>query len=374
MSFKQKETFEKLTLEEIEVENKNKIEKIKFSIEKSQKDMETLKIQKEKYLTFIETYFQNMETQLNSQIETLNFNIDVLEKKEAKNLEEILQISKQIEWIYSNENRDVILNVSKENLESIVKKSIKLVEGFKVPVEVYTKIDFLRHCNWEKVLSICEEYEEYNDLLIKVWKAEAMKKLENPNWRSILDEIIKIKETNDSYEMTAIGKAFTLIGDEESGYQWFKKASEDGNLIGQLNYSYSTDQGLGCEVDKKKAFQLCMECSENGSARATYNLGVSYETGEGCEQDLFKAFNAYMKASLEGFAFAQANLATCYLNGFGCEPNVEEAIYWLKKASETGFKDAIEALKEIEEFKKHEHCSSCNHSHEHSEEEIEEVD
>jgi phage-related protein len=151
MSFKQKETFEKLTLEEIEVENKNKIEKIKFSIEKSQKDMETLKIQKEKYLTFIETYFQNMETQLNSQIETLNFNIDVLEKKEAKNLEEILQISKQIEWIYSNENRDVILNVSKENLESIVKKSIKLVEGFKVPVEVYTKIDFLRHCNWEKV-------------------------------------------------------------------------------------------------------------------------------------------------------------------------------------------------------------------------------
>eukprot|EP01080_Neovahlkampfia_damariscottae_P006298 gene6298-10304_t len=335
-------------LDKIEEENKNKINSTKEAINQTKESLEKLKIQKENYLKLIETHFNNLESILESQLNTLTSNIDILQTKDANSLEEILQVGKQVEWIYEEKQKPFKLKMTNENFEKKLKNSIKLVDKDKIPEDVYTQIDLLRHCNWKAVKLLCEKYEEYDDLLLKAYKAEALKELGDNSYKTLCKELTNIEETDDPYWMVGIGKAFTFIGDESSAFKWFEKSAKLGNSIGELNLGFSYDNGLGCEEDKDKGYQLFKLSASKGNIRSIYNLGVSLENGDSCNIDYFASHEYYEKAARAGLALAQYNIALQYEDGTGCEQNMETAKKWLHSASDLGYEDAKILLEDWE--------------------------
>ena len=340
------------TEETFTLQNEKLIEKTKKSVEITKENLETLKKTKENYLKFIENYFTNLETTLENQYKTLNSNVNVLQQKEAKDLEEILQIAKQIETIHENKKTPFTLKYSDENFEKTVKNSIRLFnKDEKVPIKIYSEIDLFRHCNWKTVKSLCEKFDEYDDLLIKAWKAEAMKSLDDKNYKKIAEEIILTTETKDSYQMLGIAKAFVLLEDEDSAFKWFEKSSNDGNSYGDVNIAFSYENGLGCKKNVKKAFKFYQLSASKGNIRGIYNLACCYEEGEICETDLPKSHELYEKAAKAGFAMAQYNLALQFEDGIGCTMDIDSAKKWLQAGAEIGYQESIELLKDYDDQK-----------------------
>jgi hypothetical protein len=100
--------------------------------------------------------------------------------------------------------------------------------------------------------------------------------------------------------------------------------------------------GLGCEVDKRKAFEmyeksamqenLIAQCNLGNLShlailphaplfslfhlsflllsRLLTHLGVMFDTGEGCAQDKLHAFEMFKKSAEQGYEIAQFNLGT----------------------------------------------------------------
>ena len=71
-----------------------------------------------------------------------------------------------------------------------------------------------------------------------------------------------------------------------------------------------------------------------GDAGAQYNLGVMYYDGLGVDVNFKKAIEWYEKAAEQGHAHAQNNLAHMSHNGQGVDVNYKKAIEWYEKAAE----------------------------------------
>jgi TPR repeat protein len=152
--------------------------------------------------------------------------------------------------------------------ESDSLEKLKLIrESFKGGInseskeEIYKKIDILRGVNWDKVITLCNSYDDEQDLCLLVWKCEALYSKNKKT--NALDKVFEIVKTDDSYEMYAIGKAYYILGNYSEAQKWFKKSSDEGNVYGQLNYAYMLEKGLGnVEINLKESFLLYEKAAE----------------------------------------------------------------------------------------------------------------
>jgi hypothetical protein len=257
---------------------------------------------------------------LQSQKKLLSTNIETLQKKEANNLEEILFISRQMETIYEKKEKCQQLKFSTKPFENLLEGSVKLIlldAKKRVPRSEHTKIDLERNFNWEKVLSLCKEFDSFEDLVILNWKAEALKSLGMPGWEEICEFILQFQDTENSYEMFAISKAFKLLGDEKNFLVWTNKSSDLGNEYAQTN--------LGCMTDSTDEEILWFEKSANqGYFRSQYNLAISLNN-RGEHQRAMKLLE--ISASV-GYKDAMELLSIMYEDGMGCEVDEAKATYW----------------------------------------------
>lgn len=76
-------------------------------------------------------------------------------------------------------------------------------------------------------------------------------------------------------------------------------------------------QGLGTQVDEKKAFEWLKKASDLGHAQSMNMLADCYEKGVGTKQDFDEAFFYYKKSVDLGNKEALLGLSNCYLNGTG---------------------------------------------------------
>ena len=334
-----------------EEENIKKVSNTLEEIVKTKEDIKILKEKKEIYLKFIEKYFTSMEEKLINQKEILESNLKILSIKEASNLEEILQISKQIELIHKDLKKPFELKEGDLKLENEIKNIIFISNTKKkVPRKIYDEIDLLRHYKQEKLIKLVDKYilEFDEDLTLKIWKAEAI--FQQTKNTDLIKEILETKETNNGFDMYAIGKAYSLLEDEENAMKWWKLSADKGNYLGETNYGHSfLDGSFGVQKNLKTAEIYYKRAIEKEYFRALNFLAHFYDNSSNYSEE---TFYLYLRAAKQNYGEGAYNVAIIFLDGDVPEEFSEldyekEAIKWLKIAADYGMEDAKTELAEL---------------------------
>ena len=108
--------------------------------------------------------------------------------------------------------------------------------------------------------------------------------------------------------------------------------------------------GVGVKQSDTKTIKLYEMAAKRGHATAQCNLGRFYEHGKhGLTQSRTKAIEYYTLVANQGHAGVQSNLGAMYAKE-GIEQSYSKAREWFTKAAAQGQKEAIEALKLLDEL------------------------
>ena len=123
-------------------------------------------------------------------------------------------------------------------------------------------------------------------------------------------------------------------------YETFFKLAKSGDVDSQTLLGEMYLDGIGTEMDVKKAFYWISKAANNGDAEAEYLLGFMYENGIKVAVNMPRAVTLYEKAAKKGDILAQYNLAMIYKEGRGdIEKDMDKAFKWLasvQKESQKG--------------------------------------
>ncbi|CAG8459710.1 15690_t:CDS:2 [Funneliformis mosseae] len=92
--------------------------------------------------------------------------------------------------------------------------------------------------------------------------------------------------------------------------------------------------GRGTIKNKSKALQYFKLASDGGNVCGRNMLAFCFEMGLGVGSDHKKAFSLYKQAADAGYKLAKQNIAKCYQKGIGVTADSEAAAYWLEKANQ----------------------------------------
>lgn len=164
-----------------------------------------------------------------------------------------------------------------------------------------------------------------------------------------------------------------LSRNREKAAEWFRRAAEQNNPIGQFNYGICLDTGEGVKKDSREALKWYRKAAEKGLPEAKLNTAITAEnlgeyelalqyyeemasqgysksmrkSAELLEKGLGnieinpdKAFRYMREAARNGDIRAQVKLADYYERGFGDMADMDKAIQWLWTAAGNGDPEA----------------------------------
>eukprot|EP00956_Cyclotella_meneghiniana_P024257 scaffold48472_cov42-Cyclotella_meneghiniana.AAC.3 len=105
---------------------------------------------------------------------------------------------------------------------------------------------------------------------------------------------------------------------------------------------YHSEGRNGLPVDKSKAFELLQRACELGCAEAHFHLGLSYDEGVGVELDKKKAIHNYQIAAMMGHMGARHNLGSAEYN----DRNYECATKHFMIAAKCGYQLSLNEVKQ----------------------------
>lgn len=117
-----------------------------------------------------------------------------------------------------------------------------------------------------------------------------------------------------------------IKGDAKSQYAMARFFGDPNNQA-NINFNYSFYWHL-----KLSRSVLKQDLSQPPFINALYNTGVFYQQGLGTEINLKKAFFWFDKAAQKGSPHAMLKLSQAYQHGLGVTSNIDKAKYWLNKA------------------------------------------
>lgn len=109
--------------------------------------------------------------------------------------------------------------------------------------------------------------------------------------------------------MVELGKIEMDDENASDAVQWFRRASDRGNVEGMNNLGAMYELGKGVLEEPERSIYWYRQAAGGGSADAMYNLGRMYEDGKGTAKDLRQAAALYRKAAESGNKEAKARLA-----------------------------------------------------------------
>jgi TPR repeat protein len=115
------------------------------------------------------------------------------------------------------------------------------------------------------------------------------------------------------------------------------KISQDRD--GAIRYAYRNLNGMGIQLNYKRAYQIFRTLSDNGDAEASNAIGMMYKQGIGLKQNDEKAFAYFQKAVEGGYAKNAYNIALMYKNGHGLTQDYSKYIEWTEKAGQMGYQN-----------------------------------
>lgn len=122
--------------------------------------------------------------------------------------------------------------------------------------------------------------------------------------------------------------------------EWYKKASSQlPKALVALGFIYET-----VDDNYTEALKAYTQASAEGDVMGTYNLGLMYEYGKGVPVDYHKSEVLFTDAANKGVDEAMNQLAGIYFNGLGTPRDVHKALSWYKKAADLGNSNALYIL------------------------------
>ncbi|GBB93966.1 hypothetical protein RclHR1_22650001 [Rhizophagus clarus] len=109
-----------------------------------------------------------------------------------------------------------------------------------------------------------------------------------------------------------------ILIDREKVFELYHKAADLGNIYGIYNLEYCYKNGIGIDINKRKEFKLYQKVADLedetviemeleliltkkradlGNANGMNNLGICYQNGIGTDIDNKKAFELFQKAA-----------------------------------------------------------------------------
>ena len=133
--------------------------------------------------------------------------------------------------------------------------------------------------------------------------------------------------------------------DGNKAMEWFRRAAEQGDVMGMDKLGYAYLYGRNVEVDFAEAATWLIKAADLGSADSSFYIGHMLRLGLGVTPNLGKASQWMLSASEKNHAGAQYTLGRMYADGLAV--NREEAIKWMTKSAELGDEDAKEWMEEL---------------------------
>lgn len=174
---------------------------------------------------------------------------------------------------------------------------------------------------------------------------------EQEDYVKAVDCFRRAAEQGDAEGQLNYGAMFFLGKGVEQNYktafEWILKSANNGNIDGQNDLGYLYENGFGIDQNYNKALEWYKKASDNGSGSASQSIAMLYWNGNGVEMSKKKSAEWSLKGAEQGDAGAQYGIGYCYENGYGVEQNTKKAIEWYTKAAEQGDEDAMKALDRI---------------------------
>ncbi len=129
--------------------------------------------------------------------------------------------------------------------------------------------------------------------------------------------------------------------DTGKALHWAEKAAAGGNAQAQLYLGGAYRDGIGVDIDYRKAQKYIEMAAEQLDDPAWWGeLGALYLNFNGIYSgvivDKEKGYNLVKKSADAGCSYAQCMLAGMYFNGYAVKQNYEKAYKWAKLAADQG--------------------------------------
>ncbi|KAH8388222.1 hypothetical protein KR093_000712 [Drosophila rubida] len=118
--------------------------------------------------------------------------------------------------------------------------------------------------------------------------------------------------------------------------QYFSKASEMGDPVGQSGLGLMYLKGLGVPKDSIKALSYFTQAADQGWVDGQLQLGTMYFTGNGVKTDYKLALKYFNLATQSGHVLAYYNLGIMHAYGMGMLRSCPAAVEFFKNVAERG--------------------------------------
>ena len=122
----------------------------------------------------------------------------------------------------------------------------------------------------------------------------------------------------------------------ETALQYFKKAADMGNPVGQSGLGMAYLYGRGVPVNYELALKYFQKAAEQGWVDGQLQLGSMYYNGIGVKRDYKQALKYFNLASQGGHILAFYNLAQMHATGTGVMRSCHTAVELFKNVCERG--------------------------------------
>lgn len=148
-------------------------------------------------------------------------------------------------------------------------------------------------------------------------------------------------ENGNLNALAYLGKLYSEKNDfikqnNQTALQFFQRAADKGNAIGQAGLGLAYYYGAGIEKNYEKAFKLFQLSAEQTYVEGQLMLGIMYYNGHGIKRDYKMAVKWFQAAAQSGHVLAYYNLAQMHATGAGVLRSCTTATELFKGVSERG--------------------------------------
>ncbi|GAB5354687.1 hypothetical protein AAMO2058_000140400 [Amorphochlora amoebiformis] len=158
-------------------------------------------------------------------------------------------------------------------------------------------------------------------------------------------------ETGHVGAMVVCGDMATEKGDHKGAVYWFEKAALAGSSDAHFNLGVCYENGIGVDIDEKKAMGHYLKAARMGDPDAMYNYArclqdngkdgtkekdIGRQPGSAPKGDMRGAVRWYLRAAELDHIGACVNLGRCYALGHGVSKSMKPAIRWYTRAAVSG--------------------------------------
>lgn len=157
----------------------------------------------------------------------------------------------------------------------------------------------------------------------------------------------KMPVTPECYEVPEAIEALWLLGvchqnglgieiDLKRAFDLFQLAALRGSALARTYLATCYYEGLGINKDLQLASKLYEQAAEQGNAIAMNYLGVCYDNGHGVKKDFKLSSELFQQAASKGFPQSIVNIGICYQKGEGVTQDIKRAIELFQQAAAEG--------------------------------------